>query len=68
MTETEDGKNYEVVKAPIGATVPYLSEEAKEQTIKGKKYFHYAGAYYQPFSSEGETIYMVVEDPNKSPS
>ena len=68
MTETEDGENYEVVKAPIGATVPYLSEEAKEQTIKGKKYFHDEGTYYQPFSSEGETIYMVVEDPNKSPS
>ncbi len=68
MTETEEGKNYEVVKAPIGVTVPYLPEEAKEQRVKGRKYFHDNGTYYQPFSSEGETIYMVVEDPNKSPS
>ncbi len=60
---TDDGNNYEVVKPPIGATVPYLPEEAKEQTIKGRKYFHDKGTYYQPFSSEGETIYMVVEKP-----
>jgi hypothetical protein len=60
---TDDGNNYKVVKPPIGATVPYLPEEAKEQTIKGRKYFHDKGAYYQPFSSEGETIYMVVENP-----
>ncbi len=63
MTEREDGKNYEVVKAPVGATVPYLPEEAKEQRVKGKKYFRYEGTYYQPFSSQGETIYMVVENP-----
>jgi len=53
-----------VVKAPIGATVPYLPEEAKEQTIKGRKYFQFEGTYYQAFSSEGETIYMVVEKPH----
>jgi len=62
-TMTDDEHSYEVVKAPIGATVPYLPEEAEEQTIKGKKYFHDEGTYYQPFSSEGETIYMVVENP-----
>ncbi len=67
-TMTDDEHSYEVVKAPIGATVPYLPEEAEEQTIKGKKYFHDEGTYYQPFSSEGETIYMVVENPAYSPS
>ncbi len=60
---TDDGNSYEVVKAPIGATVPYLPEEAKEQTIKGRKYFLHEGTYYQPFFSVGETIYMVVEKP-----
>jgi len=60
---TDDGNSYEVVEAPIGATVPYLPEEAKEQTIKGRKYFLHEGTYYQPFSSAGETIYMVVEKP-----
>ena len=61
---TDDETNYEVVKAPIGATVSYLPEEAKEQTIKGRKYFQFEGTYYQAFSSEGETIYMVVEKPH----
>ncbi len=61
---TDDENNYEVVKAPVGATVPYLPEEAKEQTIKGRKYFQSEGTYYQAFSSEGETIYMVVENPH----
>ncbi len=68
MTEREDGKNYKVVKSPVGATVPYLPEEAKEQRVKGKKYFHHQGTYYQLFSSGGETIYMVVEDPTKKPT
>jgi hypothetical protein len=62
-TMTDDGNSYEVVKPPIGVTVPYLPEEAKEQTIKGKKYFLSEGTYYQPFSSGGDTIYMVVEKP-----
>ena len=60
---TEDDHNYEVVEPPIGATVPYLPEEADEQSIEGKTYFVYDETYYQPFVSEGETIYMVVDDP-----
>jgi hypothetical protein len=60
---TDDGTNYEVVKPPIGATVPYLPEDANEQTIKGKKYFVHDGTYYMPFSGGGETIYMVVKKP-----
>ncbi len=60
---TDDENNYEVIEPPIGATVPYLPDEAKEQTIKGRKYFLSEGTYYQAFSSQGETIYMVVENP-----
>jgi hypothetical protein len=63
---TEGDENYEVVAPPVGATVPYLPEEADEKTINGKKYFEYAGTYYRPFASDGETIYMVVEDPGKA--
>jgi hypothetical protein len=62
----EDDHNYEVVAPPAGATVPYLPEEADEETIGGKKYFVYAGTYYRPFASDGETIYMVVEDPRRA--
>jgi hypothetical protein len=64
---TQDDSNYEVVVPPIGATVPYLPDEAKEETVGGKKYFVYEGAYYRPFASDGETIYMIVEDPKVKP-
>ena len=65
---TQDDSNYEVVVPPVGATVPYLPDEAKKETVGGKKYFVHEGAYYRPFASDGETIYMVVEDPYKSKS
>ncbi|MHC4286715.1 MAG: DUF6515 family protein [Planctomycetota bacterium] len=62
---TKDDSNYEVVAPPVGATVPYLPDEAKEETVGGKKYFLHDKTYYRPFSSDGETIYMVVEKPKK---
>ena len=55
-----------VVAPTAGATVPYLPDEADEETISGKKYFVYAETYYRPFASDGETIYMVVEDPRQT--
>lgn len=61
---TDEDYNYEVVAAPAGATVPYLPDEADKQTIDGKTYFLYDDTYYKPFANDGETIYMVVEDPN----
>ncbi len=60
---TDDEHNYEVVGPPIGATVPYLPDEADEETVGGTAYMIYEGTYYRPFVSEGETIYMVVENP-----
>jgi hypothetical protein len=60
---TTDDHNYEVVAPPVGATVPYLPDEAEEKTVAGKTYFVYDETYYRPFASDGETIYMVVEDP-----
>ena len=62
----EDDHNYEVVAPPVGATVAYVPDEADEETISGKKYFVYADTYYRPFASDGETIYMVVEDPRQT--
>jgi hypothetical protein len=62
MIENEE-ENYEVVTPPVGGTVPYLPEEADEETINGAKYFVYEGTYYKPFAGDGETIYMVVENP-----
>ena len=63
---TDDDQNYEVVAPPIGATVPYLPDEVSEETVNGKKYFVYEGTYYRPFASDGDTVYMVVEDPRQA--
>ena len=59
----EEDHNFEVVGPPVGATVPYLPEEANEETIGGKAHFVYGGTYYRAFASDGDTVYMVVEDP-----
>jgi hypothetical protein len=50
----------------VGASAPYLPEDAEETTINGKVYYVYVDTYYRPFVSEGETIYMVVEDPRSA--
>ena len=65
MHESDD-ENDEVGAAPSGATVPYLPDDANEETVQGKTYFVYAGTYYRPFASDGDTIYMVVEDPRQA--
>ncbi|MHC5008141.1 MAG: DUF6515 family protein, partial [Planctomycetota bacterium] len=65
MPEEDDEQNYKVVAPPVGATVPYLPDEAKEETVNGTKYFAHEGTYYRPFASGSDTIYMVVEDPTK---
>ncbi len=61
----EDDHNYQVAAPPVGATVPYLPEEADQETIGGKAYFVYDGTYYRAFASDGDTVYMVVEDPSQ---
>jgi len=61
-----DEQNYEVVQPPVGVTVPYLPDSAQEESVGGKKYMVNEGTYYRPFASDGDTIYMVVEDPNKA--
>lgn len=58
-----DEHNYQVVSAPVGASVPYLPEDAVEKKIDGKIYFVHDNAYYRAFVSDDETIYMVVADP-----
>ena len=62
---TDDG-SYEVIAPPVGATVPYLPDEAKEKTIGDKKYWMMGETYYQAFVSGGDTIYMVVEEPKSA--
>ena len=65
MIEAED-HNYEVVAPPVGATVPYLPEKAEKKKIGGKTYYVHEGTYYRAFASDGDTVYMVVENPSKS--
>jgi len=62
---TDDEQNYQVVVPPPGVTVPYLPEDADEETVHGKTYFVYAGTYYRPYASDGDTVYMVVADPTQ---
>ncbi len=62
---TDDG-SYEVTAPPVGATVPYLPDEADEETVESKKYFVYEGTYYRAFASDDETVYMVVADPREA--
>ena len=62
MIESDD-YNYEVVASPVGATVPYLPETAKKETIGGKTFYVNDGTYYRAFASDGDTVYMVVEKP-----
>jgi hypothetical protein len=60
---TEDDHNYQVVPPPVGATVPYLPDEAERKVINGKTYMVYQDAWYRPFVSDGDTIYQAVEAP-----
>ena len=39
-----------------------------KKAVDGKTYYVYDGTHYRPFASEGETIYMVVDDPAKAQS
>lgn len=60
---SQDDSNYEVVEPPIGATVPYLPDDATKQVVGGKTYYVHNTTWYKPYSSDGDTIYMVVEKP-----
>jgi hypothetical protein len=33
--------------------------------VDGRKYFVHEGSYYRPFSSDGDTVCMGVEDPSQ---
>ena len=58
----QDDQSYEVVKPPVGATVPYLPEEAAEATVGGKKYFVHNGTYFE------QLLYDSLVDVGGSPS
>ncbi len=63
---TDNEQSYKVVAPPEGATVPYLPDEADVETVGIKKYYVYQGTYYRPFSSEGDTVYVVLKAPRHS--
>ena len=53
-----------VTSPPPGAVV-YAVPTYTTVVYVGSTPYHYVnGAYYKPFASDGEAIYMVVEDPN----
>ena len=59
----ESDHNYEVVAPPMGATVPYLPDEADKVEVESKTYYVYEDTYYRQFVNDGDSIFMVVEDP-----
>ena len=48
---------------PIGSTVSKLPEGANEITVKDTKYFVVGGAYYLPYRSDSDVVYVVVANP-----
>ncbi len=49
--------------AGIVIAASLLPDGATSETVKGTAYFVYAGAYYRPFYSGSDVVYMVVEKP-----
>jgi len=54
---------YQVIPAPIGATVWNLPNGAVDHTVNGVTYFAYGGAYYRPLYSGSGVYYEVVASP-----
>ena len=53
-------RQYEVVKAPIGAIIPSIPKEAKIVVINGEKLYEYLGTYYKEVIDEnGKTQYRI---------
>ena len=62
-SQAEDGDEYVVVQPPVGATVPYVPDDAEKKTVNEVEYYVYSGIYYQAKSSNGDVVYEVVEHP-----
>ena len=55
--------SYEVVDAPLGAMVPDLPKDAKQQKVGDDTYFEYADTWYKPFYSGSDVVYQVIDKP-----
>ena len=64
LPDPDPSTNYQVVAPPVGATIKDLPKGATETTVSGEKFYTYEGAYYKPFDSGSDVVYMVVEDPH----
>ncbi len=54
---------YNVIVAPVGATVREIPAEAKVLVVNGQNYHVYAGIYYKTFVSGDEVVYIVSKSP-----
>lgn len=52
-------RGYEVIAAPLGATVAYIPENTFAFYAEGIPYYYYAGVFYTPVDDE----YQVVQAP-----
>jgi hypothetical protein len=56
--------NYKVIAPPLDATVKTLPIGAKISKVSGKTYYVYNGAWYKPYHSGSDVVYMVVKKPS----
>jgi hypothetical protein len=57
----QQNKEYEVVKAPVGAQVPAIPRDAKVMVVDGSKYYEYNGTYFKEFINQDGQIWYSVE-------
>jgi hypothetical protein len=58
------GQEYEVVQAPVTASIGSLPYGYNTVIVDGKAYYELDGIYYQPSAtSTGEEVLIVINDP-----
>ena len=55
--------SYQVVEAPLGATVQALPQGVKPNKVKGAAYYNYGSTWFRAYYSGSTTVYMVVKNP-----
>ena len=55
--------SYQVVQAPLAATVYSLPQGAQRQIVNGSAYYSYGSTWFQAFYSGDQTIYQVCSQP-----
>jgi hypothetical protein len=60
---SNDQISYQVVQAPLGATVSTLPQGIKANKVNGAAYYNYGTTWFRAYYSGSQTVYMVVGNP-----